>query len=88
MAFSATEFIPVSAMANSDSARLFSYTTSADALAAVKAANYFDPAAAPAGGLGLKDGDVILTSASDGTSFLKVAVSAGVVTTASANDFV
>ena len=88
MAFSATEFVPVSAMANSNAPRLFSYVTTVDNLLAIKAANYFDPAAVTTGGLGLKDGDVIMAEASNGTSFLKMAVSgAGVVTTASANDF-
>lgn len=87
MPFSATEFVPVSAMANSNASRIFSYVTTADALAAVKGANYFDPAADPTGGLGLTDGDVVLVEATDGSSFLKIAVSAGVATTASANDF-
>ncbi len=89
MAFTRNTFIPLSAMANSDSARVFSYTNTGDTLVAQKTSGYFDPAASLAGGLGLKDGDVILVRASSGSSFLRVAVSgAGVVTTASANDFV
>ena len=86
MAFIAADFIPVSAMANSSASRIFSYT-SADSLATVKGANYFDDAAAPTGGLGLTDGDVILATASDGTSYLQVGVTAGAATTALANDF-
>lgn len=86
MAFTADTFIPVSAMANSSASRVFSYT-SADTLVTVKGANYFDNAADPTGGLGLTDGDVILATASDGTSFLKISVTAGAATTAVANDF-
>lgn len=87
MAFNADNFIPVSAMANSNASRIFSYVTTDDNLVAVKAANYFDVAAEPTGGLGLTDGDVILVEATDGTSFLKIAVSGGAATTAAANDF-
>jgi len=87
MAFSASNFIPVSAMANSNASRIFSYTTSDDTLATVKGSGYFDDAADPTGGLGLTDGDVVLVTASDDTSFLQIAVSAGVATTAVANDF-
>jgi len=86
MAFTPASFIPNSAMANSDASRIFSYTT-ADSLATAKGANYFDPAADPTGGLGLTDADVVLVTASDGTSFLQMGVTAGVATTASANDF-
>lgn len=86
MAFTPASFIPVSAMANSDASRIFSYTT-ADTLVTAKGANYFDAAADPTGGLGLTDGDVILTTASDGTSLLQVGVTAGAATTALANDF-
>lgn len=86
MAFTASTFIPVSAMANSDAARIFSYQ-SLDTLAAIKGANYFDDAASTTGGLGLTDGDVILATGTDGTSFLKMSVSAGAATVASANDF-
>lgn len=87
MAFTANTFIRLSAQANSDAAAVFVYRTSADNLAATKAANYFDDAAATTGGLGLKDADCILVQASDGTSILEVGVAAGVVTTALANDF-
>ena len=43
MAFTKNTFIPQSSMANSDAPRIFSYL-SADTLAAMKAANYFDDA--------------------------------------------
>ena len=87
MAFSASTFIPGSSMANSNAARIFSYS-SGDAIATIKGSGYFDLAASLTGGLGLKDGDVILTDSATTTSFLKVSVSgAGVVTVASANDF-
>lgn len=87
MAFTGSTFIPTSSMANSDAARQFSYT-SGDSLATVKGANYFDSAADPAGGNGLKDEDVILVTASDGTSFVQVSITAGAVTVGAANDFV
>jgi len=87
MSFSASEFIRLSAQANSDAAAVFVYRTAADNLAATKAANYFDDAAASTGGLGLKNDDVILVQATDGTSFLEVDVTAGAVTTTAANDF-
>lgn len=88
MAFSASEFIPLSAMANSSSARVFSYTTAADNIAAVKGSGYFNSAALLTGGLGLKGGDVILATASDATNWIQVAVSGtGVVTTTVAAAF-
>lgn len=86
MAFTADTFIPNSSMANSDASRIFSYT-SADTLATIKGANYFDNASAVTGGLGLTDGDVILATASDGVSFLAMSVTAGAATLGSANDF-
>ena len=86
MAFTADTFIPNSAMANSDASRIFSYST-ADPMATAKGASYFDLAAAPTGGLGLTDGDVILVTAADGVSFLYIGVSAGVATTSLSNDF-
>ena len=86
MALSPETFIPSSAMANSDAPRMFCYSTG-DTLATAKGANYFDNAAAAIGGLGLKDADIILVNAVDGVSFLSIGVSAGVATTASANDF-
>lgn len=86
MAYSLDTFIPQSAMGNSNAARQFSYTTADDAIAAVKAANYFDAAASPTGA-GLLTGDVILVTATDGTSFIQVDVTAGVVTTVLAVDF-
>lgn len=88
MAFTPDTFVPGSSMANSSAGRIFSYRTAADNLSAVKAANYFDEAAAPSGGLGLKDGDFILVEASNGYSMLAMAVSgAGAATVAAANDF-
>lgn len=87
MAFSASTFIPLSAMANSNAARIFSYR-SADNSATVAASGYFDPAASLSGGLGLKDADVILAQQSDGTDFYEVAVSgSGVVTVALTSAF-
>ena len=87
MAFNKDTFIPLSAMANSSAPRIFSYVDTGT-LASTKAANYFDAAADPTKFLGLRNGDVILVTGSDATSFLKMAVSAAnVVTTASANDF-
>jgi hypothetical protein len=59
MAFNADNFIPLSGMANSNAARMFSYRTT-DTSATVIAASYFDAAANPAGGYGLKDADIIL----------------------------
>ena len=55
MAFSKTEFLPLSSMANSNAPRHFSYTTP-DAKATVVASGYFNEAAAT---LGLKKGDLI-----------------------------
>ena len=87
MAFSASTFIPLSSMANSNAARIFSYRT-ADTSATTVTSGYFDLAASLTGGLGLKDADVILAQQSDGTDFYEVAVSgAGVVTIALTNAF-
>jgi len=80
MAFTEGTFLPLSSQANSDASRVFVYNT-ADNTAAVTGANYFDPAGAVTGGLGLKTDDFILTTQSDGTDYYQVAVSAtGVVT--------
>lgn len=87
MAFTKSTFIPQSSMANSDAPRILSYR-SGDTLAAVKGANYFDDASSTSGGLGLKNADVILVVAADGTSFLKMLVdAAGAATVGVANDF-
>jgi hypothetical protein len=87
MSFTASTFIPLSSMANSNAARIFSYR-SADNTATVAASGYFDPAASLSGGLGLKDADVILCQQSDGTDFYEVAVSGvGVVTVALTSAF-
>lgn len=85
MAFTPSTFAPQSALANSNLPRVFGYQTG-DTLVTVKGANYFDPAS-EIGGMGLTDGDVVLVNASDGTSFLSIAVTAGAATTASANNF-
>jgi C-terminal processing protease CtpA/Prc len=85
MAFSATEFLPLSSMANSNAPRHFSYTTP-DAKATVVASGYFDAAALT---LGLKQGDVIWSvNANGGTEtfemiFVDAVSAAGVVTTLS-----
>ena len=78
MAFDATNFVPLSAMANSNAPRMFSYKTT-DATATVAASGYFDNAAAT---YGLQDEDVILTVQSDGTDFYQVDVTSGTVTVA------
>jgi len=87
MAFSASTFLPLSSQANSDASRVFVYNT-ADTTATVIAANYFDPAADPAGGLGLKTDDFIMCTQSDGTDIYQVSVSAGVVSIALTNAFI
>lgn len=88
MAFTGETFVSHDT-SNNNAPRMFSYRTADDNLAAVKAANYFDPAAAPSGGYGLSDRDMILVDASDGATILHVLVSgAGAVTVAAANDFV
>ena len=87
MAFSGSEFVPDS-QANTNAPRIFRYATTADAIAAVKGSGYFNDAADPTGGYGLRDGDVILAVASDAQSFLYMAVSgAGVATVSTALDF-
>jgi hypothetical protein len=87
MAFSASTFIPLSSMANSNAARIFSYRTTDDT-ATVVAADYFTPAASATGGLGLRDGDVVLCQASDGTDFYEIAVSSGSASIALTNAFI
>lgn len=83
MAFSATEFLPLSAMANSNAPRHWTYTTP-DANATVAASGYFDGAV----NYGIQVNDLIwCLNANGGTeTFLlaKVdAITAGVVTTTS-----
>lgn len=89
MALVKSNFIPASAMANSNAGRLFSYRTTDDAIAAVKAKSYFDEVADFVGG-GLHSGDFILVDATNGQSYLFVGVApaTGVVTVESALDFV
>jgi hypothetical protein len=81
MAFSSSTFLPLSAQANSNASRAFVYNTG-DNTATVGGANYFDAAADPAGGLGLKTDDYIFCTQSDGTDIYQASVSAGVVTLA------
>lgn len=82
MAFSASEFLPLSSMANSNAPRHFTYTT-ADSKATVVTSGYFDAAADT---LGLKKGDVIWSvDANGGTEtftmiFVDAVSGAGVVT--------
>ena len=84
MAFSATEFLQMSAMANSNAPRHWSYTTP-DTKATVVASGYFNGATK----IGLQVGDVIWSvNANGGTETFEVvfvdAISgAGVVTTLS-----
>lgn len=82
MAFSATEFLPLSSQANSNAPRHFTYTTP-DSKATVVASGYFNAAADT---LGLKQGDVIWSvDANGGTEtftmiFVDAVSGAGVVT--------
>lgn len=83
MAFSATEFLPLSSMANSNAPRHWTYTTP-DSSATVVAANYFDEAVV----LGLQQGDLVWSvDANGGTETLTTvfvdAITAGAVTTLS-----
>ena len=74
---------------NTNAPRIHRYREEAT-LAAIKAANYFNGAVngAAGGGYGLRNGDVILVDASDGISFLHMAVDASDnATVAAANDF-
>ena len=91
MALNKDNFIPASAMANSNAGRMFSYNAGGDTLAATKASGYFNDVAVSdiAPGYGLRSGDFILVDASDGQSFLFVGVvpATGVTTTVAANDF-
>lgn len=82
MAFSATEFLPLSSMANSNAPRHWTYTT-ADAKATVVASGYFDDVASV-----LQVGDLIWSvDANGGTETFTLvfvdAITAGVVTTLS-----
>ena len=82
MAFSASEFLPLSSMANSNAPRHFTYTTP-DSKATVVGSGYFNAAADT---LGLKKGDVIWSvDANGGTEtftmvFVDAVSGAGVVT--------
>jgi len=88
MAFSGDFFITDS-QGNTNAPRIHRYREEEE-LANIKGANYFNNAVngASGGGYGLRNGDVILVDASDGTSFLKMAVDASDnATVESANDF-
>lgn len=83
MAFSATEFLPMSSMGNSNAPRHWTYTT-ADAKATVVASGYFDDVATT-----IQVGDLIWSvDANGGTEtftlvFVDAISAAGVVTTLS-----
>ena len=85
MAFSATEFLPLSSMANSNAPRHFTYATT-DTKATAVASGYFNDAA---DSLGLKQGDLIwVVGVTGGTEvftliFVDAISAAGVVTTLS-----
>lgn len=72
MAFTAENFIPLSASANSNAGKVFQYQED-ETLANLRAANYFNDAAAT---YGLKNDDVIMLFASDGFGFSQMAVAA------------
>lgn len=76
MAFSDGTFVRLDTGSNSDAGKLFLYKESAT-LAAIRAANYFDDAAAT---YGLADEDVIMILASDGFGFSQMSVTAGAAT--------
>ena len=84
MAFSATEFLPLSSMANSSAPRHFTYSTT-DTKATAVASGYFDDAVV----LGLAKGDLIwVVGVTGGTEvftliFVDAISAAGVVTTLS-----
>lgn len=84
MAFSATEFLPLSSMANSNAPRHFTYSTT-DTKATAVGSGYFDEAVV----LGLKKGDLIwVVGVTGGTEvftliFVDAVSAAGVVTTLS-----
>lgn len=74
MAFIGDDFVRMSAQANGSSQ--FEYTSTGDTIADIIAANYFNEAADPTGGYGLKPGDYILATGTDGTRNIKVAIDA------------
>ena len=82
MAFSVTEFLPMSSQANSNAPRHWTYTTP-DAKATVVASGYFNLAAS---NLGLQQGDIIWSVDANGgtetftTIFIDAISAAGVVT--------
>ena len=84
MAFSATEFLPMSSMANSNAPRHWTYATT-DTKATAVASGYFDDAVI----LGLQQGDLVwAVGVTGGTEvftliFVDAISAAGVVTTLS-----
>ena len=87
MAFSANTFLPLSAMANSNAPRHFTYRTF-DSNATVAAPGYFDEAVAS---LGLRQADVVWSIDANGGSeafslvYINAIAGDGVVTVLSAN---
>ena len=81
MAFSASTFLPMSSMANSNAPRHWTYTT-ADAKATVVGSGYFDDAVVQ----GLQQGDIVWSVDANGgtetftTVFIDAISAAGVVT--------
>lgn len=75
MAFTAANFIPLSASANDNAGKVWLYKEAAT-LAAMRASGYFNDAAAT---YGLEDGDVIMLIGSDAFGLSSVTVTAGVV---------
>jgi hypothetical protein len=68
MALTTNTFVPLSAQANTDAPRMFSYAT-ADAAAVVEGANYFDDAVI-AGQVNV--GDVLLAVSGDATKLYNI----------------
>ena len=66
MALVTDDFLPLSAMANSDAVRMWTYKSATDNAAAIETANYFDNSAIA--GV-VKEGDVLLCTATDATKF-------------------
>jgi hypothetical protein len=66
MALETNNFLPLSAMANSNAVRVWSYETDADNAAAVETANYFDDSFIA--GV-VEVGDVVLVKSTDATKF-------------------
>lgn len=76
MAFADGTFVRVDAGANSNAGKVFLYKEDAT-LAAIRAANYLNDAAAT---YGLSDEDIVMIVGNDGFGFSQVVVSGGNVT--------